>query len=297
MAHQSIGYQFNTDLSLLTLTGIGLHYVDFHTYSWDNRERKDNHCLVQYCVDGEGVLEYGRVNFPVRPGDAFLIDIPGESRYFLPEDSSHWEVLYLEFSKECLPYIWKIQSRSGPVVHLPPESGIPGSLFSIYRNSLETPPATVFANSRIAYSCWMDLTAYALAGVQGEQSKIDHVKAYIDQNYHQSSLSLDMLADMAGISRFYLCKEFKRRFGLPPGQYLKKLRISQACRLLSVNADYTMQDIAQMVGYSNNNYFGKVFKAATGITPDQYRKRTVRYDLVRLVYETPQNIYTPEDGA
>ena len=42
-----------------------------------------------------------------------------------------------------------------------------------------------------------------------------------------------------------------------------------------------------MVGYSNNNYFGKVFKAEKGISPDKYRKQSAKYDLVRAVYETP----------
>lgn len=40
-------------------------------------------------------------------------------------------------------------------------------------------------------------------------------------------------------------------------------------------------------GYSNNNYFGKVFKAEKGISPDKYRKQSSKYDLVRAIYETP----------
>ena len=51
--------------------------------------------------------------------------------------------------------------------------------------------------------------------------------------------------------------------------------------------DYTLQEIAEMVGFANNNYFGKVFKAEKGITPDKYRNQAGKYDLVRAVYETP----------
>ena len=50
--------------------------------------------------------------------------------------------------------------------------------------------------------------------------------------------------------------------------------------------DYTLQEIAEMVGYSNNNYFGKVFRAEKGISPDKYRKQTTQYDFVRSVSET-----------
>lgn len=61
-----------------------------------------------------------------------------------------------------------------------------------------------------------------------------------------------------------------------------------------MDSDYTIQDIARMVGYSNNNYFGKVFKSSKGITPDQFRKQSSKYDFIRTVYETPKQTYTPE---
>ena len=48
LPHQSIGFDFASDLSLPTLKGIGLQYVDTHNYFWDNCTRKDNLCLIQY---------------------------------------------------------------------------------------------------------------------------------------------------------------------------------------------------------------------------------------------------------
>ena len=82
-------------------------------------------------------------------------------------------------------------------------------------------------------------------------------------------------------------EEFHKKYGVSPGKYLRELRISQACRLLMTKSDHTLQEIAQMAGYSNNNYFGKVFKAEKGISPDKYRKQSSKYDLVRAIYETP----------
>lgn len=65
--------------------------------------------------------------------------------------------------------------------------------------------------------------------------------------------------------------------------------------MLSVNTDYTMQEIAQIVGYSNNNYWGKVFKASKGITPDKFKKQSSQYDFVRAVYKTPRHIFIPQE--
>lgn len=61
--------------------------------------------------------------------------------------------------------------------------------------------------------------------------------------------------------------------------------------MLSVNTDYTMQEIAQMVGYSNNNYWGKVFKASKEITPDKFKKQSSQHDFVRAVYEPPRHMW------
>ena len=142
------------------------------------------------------------------------------------------------------------------MIHISQESGLPGQMFEIYQKALDNQLKTFFENSRIAYDLWMDLTSYALALSSVELSKVDFAKTYIDQNYYRDDLSLDLVAESAGISKYYLCKEFHKKYGLSPGKYLKELRISQACRLLTTNGDHTMQDIAQMVGYSNNNYFG-----------------------------------------
>ena len=293
-SHNSIGFYFSSDLPFLTLAGAGLHYIDSHEYSWDNRNRDQKICLIQYCVDGEGTLELDGILYPILPGDAFVIDIPGESHYYLPSHSSYWEVLYLEFSKECLPLMRKIYRTKGPVVHLTKESGLPDQMLAIYENALKNEMKTFFENTKTAYNLWMDFTLYALTCSDNEISKIDHAKAYIDQNYYMEDLNLDIVAEHAGISKYYMCKEFHKKYGISPGKYLKELRISQSCRLLSTNSDYTIQDIARMVGYSNNNYFGKVFKSSKGITPDQFRKQSVQYDFVRAVYETPKQVLTPE---
>lgn len=297
LPHHSVGFRFTSDLSLLTLKGVGLHYVDSHEYSWDNHFRKDEHCLIQYCIDGEGALDMDGIHLKLCPGDAFIIEIPGNSHYYLPKHADHWEFVYFEFSKECLSLIWKIYRSTGPVLPVTEESGLLEQMLAIYQKALNNQLETFFENAKLAYQFWMDLTSYAVALSSRELSKIDLAKAYIDQNYYREDLNLDLVAENAGMSKYYMCKEFHKKYGVSPGKYLKELRISQACRLLSVNTDYTMQEIAQMVGYSNNNYFGKVFKASKGITPDKFKKQSSQYDFVRAVYETPRHIFIPREPA
>ena len=287
LPHRSIGFSFSSDLSLLTLKGTGLEYIDDHAYSWNNRNRKDSHCIIQYCIDGEGAIEIDGTDYPLHKGDAFIIDIPGANRYYLPEHSSHWEFVYLEFSKECLPLLWKIRGNIGPVIHFPENTGIFDRILEIYNMALNNELRSYFENSGISYDFWMKLIEYVMTLSAGEVSKVDHAKVYIDQYYSRNDLNLDLVAEHTGMSKYYMCKEFHKKYGVSPGKYLRSLRVSHACRLLMTNSDHTLQQIAEMVGYSNNNYFGKVFKAEKGISPDKYRKQAAKYDLVRAVYETP----------
>ena len=286
LPHQSIGFDFASDLSLPTLKGIGLQYVDTHNYFWDNCTRKDNICLIQYTLKGEGTIKIDNIFYTLKPNDAFLIDIPSNSQYYLPKHSSFWEFIYLEFSYDCLPFMRKIYQNNGPILKINISEKLIKQLFDIYTKALHNQIKTFFENTRIAYDLWINLTEYALNLSTAKMSKIDYVKRYIDQNYYKNELTLDLIADNIGISRYYMCKEFHKKYGISPGKYLREIRISNACRLLTTNDNYTLQKIAQSVGYSNDNYFGKVFKAEKGISPAKYKKKSTKYDLIRTVYET-----------
>lgn len=286
LPHQSIGFDFASDLSLPTLKGIGLQYVDTHNYFWDNCTRKDNICLIQYTLKGEGTIKIDNIFYTLKPNDAFLIDIPSNSQYYLPKHSSFWEFIYLEFSYECLPFMRKIYQNNGPILKINISEKLIKQLFDIYTKALHNQIKTFFENTRIAYDLWINLTEYALNLSTAKMSKIDYVKRYIDQNYYKNELTLDLIADNIGISKYYMCKEFHKKYGISPGKYLREIRISNACRLLTTNDNYTLQKIAQSVGYSNDNYFGKVFKTEKGISPARYKKQSTKYDLIRTVYET-----------
>ena len=284
LPHKSVGFSFSADASLPALKGVGLQYVDTPEYRWDNRRRADSHCVVQYTLAGEGAVEAAGVTWPVPAGSALMVDIPGDNSYFLPESSPSWEFVFFEFTKECLPYLRKVYAQSGPVVNLAAHPGLGRRMLGIYRQALGPGFPTVFDNAKAAFGLWMDLSSAALQ--QQDPSPADAAKRFIDQSYRQPDLGLAQIAGAAGLSPYHLCRAFKSRFGTTPGRYLREVRVAQACRLLLTTAGYTMQQVAEQVGYANANYFGKVFKAEKGMSPAAWRKQSNRYDMVQAVYET-----------
>lgn len=294
LEHKSVGFRFQSDLPILTLRGVGLQRVETHSYCWNNHHRRDEHCLIQFCLEGEGAVVVDDIRYPVRPGEAFLVDIPGDSCYFLPQYATHWEFFYFEFSKECLPLMRKIYGYAGPVVQVGLDTPLAGQMEALYRAGVENRMVTLYENSRLAYGLWMELMECALAGPREERSRVDAAKAYIDQHYAEESLNLDQIAQHIGVSKYHLCKEFHRKFGTTPGKYIGEVRIAKACALLLTNRECTMEEIAHRVGYRNNNYFGKVFRAKKGLPPDQYKRQSSHYDIVRTVYEFPKQSVAEE---
>lgn len=97
------------------------------------------------------------------------------------------------------------------------------------------------------------------------------VKRYIDANYRES-ITLDSLADIAHVNKYYLVHAFHNETGVSPITYLIRRRIRESKYLLG-NTNYTLSQISQTLSFSSQSYFSQSFKTQEGISPNEYRKR------------------------
>lgn len=100
---------------------------------------------------------------------------------------------------------------------------------------------------------------------------IESVIKYINEHYNEN-ITLQKLSEIAYLHPIYLCKLFKERTGENFMDYLMKVRIEQAKRLLG-NVSLRIYDICEMVGYDSPQYFSKIFKDTAGLSPKDYRKK------------------------
>lgn len=115
-------------------------------------------------------------------------------------------------------------------------------------------------------------SALSISNVQQEQNidVIEQAKRYIDENYGKE-ITLDDVSRMVNISSYYFSKVFKDQMGENFIDYLTRLRITKAKKLLT-ETDKSMKEIAKEVGYSDPNYFSRIFKKNTGKTPTDFAK-------------------------
>lgn len=85
-------------------------------------------------------------------------------------------------------------------------------------------------------------------------------------------ISLQDLADLLGLSRFHICTAFRQATGFTPHQWLVRLRMDRARRLLA-QTGLSVTDIALAVGYQTPSSFSQAFRAAVGTTPSDFRRR------------------------
>lgn len=101
-------------------------------------------------------------------------------------------------------------------------------------------------------------------------SRIKPVLEYIETHYKEE-LSLDILANVAGMNARYFCKVFFSLTHSSPMNYVNLYRIEQASFLLD-STDLNITEIATECGFWESSYFTKVFKKFKGITPQKYRQ-------------------------
>ena len=104
-----------------------------------------------------------------------------------------------------------------------------------------------------------------------ENSLVQRAKEYINGNY-KKDLSLDELSKELDISPYYFSKLFKEETGSNFVEYLTGLRMGRAKEMLK-DESLSMKEICTEIGYSDPNYFSRIFKKNVGLTPTEYRER------------------------
>lgn len=94
--------------------------------------------------------------------------------------------------------------------------------------------------------------------------------SYAEKNYF-SDITVERMAEFFSLSKYHFIRIFKEYLGITPMKYIRNLRIAKASELL-LRTDRTVEEIAEIVGYSTTAGFIENFKAVQGMTPLKYRK-------------------------
>ena len=100
-------------------------------------------------------------------------------------------------------------------------------------------------------------------------SWLSRVRDYLHDRYSER-VTLDDLADVAGVHPTHVSRTFSQEFGQGMSSYLRELRLAAACHDL-LATDHDLSRIALRHGFADQSHFGRILKRETGLTPAHYR--------------------------
>ncbi len=110
---------------------------------------------------------------------------------------------------------------------------------------------------------------------------VDSVRKYIEENYHDSNLSVEGIANGIYINSSYLRKVFKKELSMSVNDYIVDIRLQKAKELIG-SGNTKLSNISDRVGYNDASYFSKSFKKKFGLSPSEYENiRTARVSYVK----------------
>ena len=231
-----------------------------------------------YVVDGKGEFNIQGQRFPVKPNDFVIINPQVEHT----ELSSPDEPLeYIVLGINGLSF-----SNLTPVS----EGGHPFSFFNLrdeqkdilrYLNAMVQEATSQSMSYELVCHNLLEILLIKILRHQhfdlevGKQSKatkdISFIKQYLETYYHES-IQLEDLASMTHLSRFYISHSFKKEIGMSPMEYLIAIRIKES-KILLRTTNYSISQVADIVGFTTPTYFSKQFRKSTGISPTDYREQ------------------------
>ena len=128
----------------------------------------------------------------------------------------------------------------------------------------------ILALLRYSHSAGPRVTEARRAMALDRRTKLaEEVQAFVTKHCTKS-ISLDALAARFDVSPFHLCRTYTQTFGVSMTDMIARLRIQRAAELLKTGGA-SVKDAAARSGFSDPNYFAKVFRKVMGMSPSQYQ--------------------------
>ena len=106
----------------------------------------------------------------------------------------------------------------------------------------------------------------------GNRRIVKETIKYIQKHYQDETLSINSISEFISLSQTYICYLFKEETGQTLNQYITEYRISKSKMLLK-DVRLRVCEVSSAVGYADANYFSKIFRKTTGLTPSEYREK------------------------
>ena len=278
MSH--IHYAFNMVKEKQSQEQLKLRNVASAKYGgdWHSIPHAHSYTELFYIIGGDGKFQIDDEQFPVRAHQLVIVNP---------------DILHTELSYEAHPLEYIVLGIEGLEIAIPesnehrycvytfsPSNKVLNCMQGILREMQDCE-----LEHQMVCRAYMDILVVQL--MRSIRVSMTHVSAasaanrqcaaarhYIEHHYKER-LTLDDLAEMVKVNKYYLAHAFKEEYGISPIHYMITCRIQAGKRLLT-ETDLSLSQISGILGFSSASYFSQSFRKEEGISPLEYRKANAK---------------------
>ncbi len=250
-----------------------IFHLDVQKNNATNKLSMNWHSSIEllYFTQGEGTVICGAQNYTVSAGDLFIVNA-NMPHAICSENIVYYYCLIID-DKFCDAN----DIQTGALIYKTPvrdqkASGMFEGIITEFHQNL-------FCKSAGIKVAILNLMLYLTRNYVETISTPNHPVATKDENiklaigYMKShiaqKMTLDEIANEAGLSKFYFLREFKKMTGETPISFINKTRCETAKKML-LTGQYSIKEISEKIGFDDVSYFSKNFKKYTEFTPSEY---------------------------
>lgn len=232
-----------------------------------------SYVVWQYTLSGKGIFENKKGKQELLPGSLMIVSVPSPHVYYLPENSSHWEFIFLVMiGREALRITQMIETNLGNCLDMTNHDKTVNTLFlfvqSLQKNEIGNP----FINSNYTYGLCMTLLEELGDHPRPKKNQpFEELRQFLRNNI-EKDISVQEMAEFCNISRSHFSRLFSEQMGISPRLYLEDLRLKTAMGIL-YNERSSVKETAMRCGFNDVNYFCRLFKKRFGISPGKFKEQ------------------------
>lgn len=248
------------------------NHPEAYAFSWDNGRRLSEYQLV-YISEGRGLFE-SRATGPVTiTGGNVLLLYPGVWHRYRPEPSEGWSENWIGFSGVMADRIMgHFFSPREPVLQVGHDQELLHVIHSISGMMGQAPAGyqqIIAARTTEALALVRFCTMKQRPVDRKTEETIQKARQLLLQ-HHSEPIDMETVASQLGLSYSRFRTLFKQVTGIAPHHYLIDIRLNKACYLLR-DSNLPIARISEIVGFSSQFYFSRLFQKRKNCTPSAYR--------------------------